>query len=72
MSDKLKPGDDRQSIGKITSVIKKLKEYSVEISGYNPLLSNIEGDFGIRAIRDINGVESIDCVTKTVTHTAFK
>lgn len=56
----------------VTDIIKKLKEYGVEIMGYDPLLGNIEGDFGIQAVHDLDNIENIDCIIVTVTHNAFK
>ncbi len=34
----------------VKEIIKELKEYGVEILGYDPLLNNIEQEFGIKAV----------------------
>jgi UDP-N-acetyl-D-galactosamine dehydrogenase len=48
------------------------QEYGVEIIGYDPLLNNIESDFGIQAVYDLKNAKDIDGVMVTVTHDAFK
>lgn len=52
-------------------IIKELKEYGVEILGYDPLLNNIDREFGIKAIRNIEQAKGIDCIILTVAHDAF-
>jgi UDPglucose 6-dehydrogenase/UDP-N-acetyl-D-galactosamine dehydrogenase len=62
--------DIRQS--PVKDIIKGLEEYGVEITGYDPLLSNIETDFGIPAVYDLEDAKDIDCVIVTVAHSAFR
>lgn len=62
--------DARESPAK--GLIKALKELGTEVYGYDPLLSNIEGEFGIEAINNLDSVRDVDCAILTVAHTAFK
>ena len=52
-------------------IIRQLKEYGVDIFGYDPLLNNIEQEFGIRALTSLESVSGIDCVVLTVAHEAL-
>jgi len=52
-------------------IIKELREYGVEILGYDPLLDNIENEFGIQAVSDVAEIKT-DGVILTVAHTAFQ
>jgi UDPglucose 6-dehydrogenase/UDP-N-acetyl-D-galactosamine dehydrogenase len=51
--------------------MKELKEFGVEVYGYDPLLSKeeIEG-FGVKALDEFN--EKVDCVIIAVAHNEFK
>ena len=62
--------DIRQS--PVNDIIKVLKEYGIEITGYDPLLSSIEADFGIPAINNLENANGFDCIIITVAHNAFK
>ena len=62
--------DTRETPAK--DIIKELKDYGVEILGYDPLLNNIDQEFGIKAIRNIEQAKGIDCIILTVAHDAFK
>ena len=62
--------DTRETPAK--EIIKELKEYGVEIFGYDPLLNNIEQDFAIKAIRNLGQAKNIDCLIFTIIHNAFK
>ena len=53
-------------------IIKELKEYGVEICGYDPLLNNIEQEFGIKAIADLEQAKDIDCLILAVVHNDFR
>ena len=62
--------DTRESpAGKI---INRLMEYGVEVVGYDPLLDDIEGEFGIKAVSSLESLQGIDCVIITVAHSAFR
>ncbi len=62
--------DTRETPAK--DIIKELKEYRVEILGYDPLLNNIDQEFGIKAITNIEQAKGIDGIILTVAHDAFK
>lgn len=62
--------DIRQS--PVKDIIKGLKEYGVEVIGYDPLISDIEKDFGIPAVDDLEDAKDIDGVIVTVAHNAFR
>ncbi|MCJ7791175.1 MAG: nucleotide sugar dehydrogenase, partial [Dehalococcoidia bacterium] len=55
----------------VKEMVKELKEFGVEVYGYDPLLDGIEHEFGIRAVSDIESLKGIDCVILAVTHKAF-
>jgi len=57
----------------VKEVIRELKEYGAEIWGYDPLLNNIDQEFGIKGIRNIEQAKKgVDCIILTVAHDAFK
>ena len=62
--------DTRESpAGKI---INRLRDYGVEVVGYDPLLDDIKGEFGIEGISSLESLQGIDCVIITVAHSAFR
>ncbi len=56
----------------VKELIKQLKDYGLEIFGYDPLLDNIEGEFGIKAVSDFEEIENVDGVILAVAHKAFQ
>ena len=56
----------------IKDIIKELKEYGVEILGYDPLLNNIEEEFTIKVIADLGQAKDVDCLIVSVVHDDFK
>ena len=63
----------------VKEIIKKLKEYGVELYGYDPLLNDIEHEFGIKPYdpRLLTAnyrlpTNQLDCVILAVVHDAFK
>jgi len=62
--------DTRETPSK--GIIKELRKYGVEIWGYDPLLDNIEAEFGIRAVRKLSGSPKVDVVVITVGNSSFK
>jgi UDPglucose 6-dehydrogenase/UDP-N-acetyl-D-galactosamine dehydrogenase len=56
----------------VKETIKELKEYGVEIYGYDPLLNDIEHEFGIKALSTLDDISGIDCVILAVAHQAFR
>ena len=55
----------------VREMVKELKEFGVDVYGYDPLLSKeeIEG-FGVKALDELNVKE--DCVIMAVAHDEFK
>jgi len=61
--------DTRES--PVREMVKELKEFGVEVYGYDPLLSREEiGGFGVKALDDFNVI--MDCVIVAVVHDEFK
>ena len=55
----------------VRGIIKEMKEFGIDILGFDPLLSRDEIEaFGIGAVEDLNGVNA-DCDIITVAHDAF-
>jgi UDP-N-acetyl-D-galactosamine dehydrogenase len=52
-------------------IIRELEEYGIDIIGYDPLLNNIEREFGIRALTSLKNTSGVDCVILTVAHKAL-
>jgi len=61
--------DTRETPAK--GLIKELKEYGVEIFGYDPLLKDIEDEFGIQVVPNLEEIK-VDCVILTVAHKVFR
>jgi UDP-N-acetyl-D-galactosamine dehydrogenase len=53
-------------------IIEGLKEYGVELYGYDPLISDIEQEFGIKAISNLRESTGIDCLVLAVNHDVFQ
>ena len=61
--------DTRESPAR--EMVKELKEFGVDVYGYDPLLSGEEIEaFGVKALDDLN--IKVDCVIVAVAHAAFK
>ena len=61
--------DTRES--PVREMVKKLKEFGIEIYGYDPLLTKEEIDgFGVKSLVDLN--VKVDCVVVVVAHNEFK
>jgi UDPglucose 6-dehydrogenase/UDP-N-acetyl-D-galactosamine dehydrogenase len=61
--------DTRES--PVREMVKELKEFCVEIYGYDPLLSKEEIEaFGVKSLDELN--MKVDCVIVAVAHDAFK
>ena len=61
--------DTRES--PVREIVKELKEFCVEVYGYDPLLSKEEIEwFGVKALDELN--VKVDCVIIAVAHDAFK
>ena len=53
-----------------SELIRELKGYGIEVLGYDPLLGDAEGEFGIRVVLNLNEVLGVDGVILTVAHDA--
>ena len=62
--------DTRES--PVKGIIKELKEFGIEIFGYDPLLDGIEDEFTIKAARDLKVIKKIDAVIVAVAHDEFR
>jgi len=62
--------DTRESPAR--GIIKELKEYGVEVFGYDPLVDDVKNEFGIEVIDDVKNAKNIDCVILTVAHDVFR
>ncbi len=62
--------DIRETPAKL--VTKELKEYGVDVYGYDPLLDNVEDEFGIKAVMNLTGKTTYDGIILTVVHEVFK
>ena len=56
----------------VKEVIRELKEYGVEIWGYDTFLNNIDREFSIKGIGNIEQAKDVDCIILTVAHDDFK
>ncbi|MFC2071872.1 nucleotide sugar dehydrogenase [Chloroflexota bacterium] len=56
----------------VRDLIRELREYGVEVYGYDPLVSDGEGDFGIRFIDTLFEVPKVDCIILTLVHSSFE
>ena len=55
----------------VKEIIKALQECEVEVFGYDPLLDNIENEFGIRVVSSFEEI-TVDGVILAVAHEAFR
>lgn len=64
--------DTRESPAR--GVINELKEFGVNIVGCDPLVGvkDIEDQFDINAVLDIENIKAVDCIILTVAHNQFK
>jgi UDP-N-acetyl-D-galactosamine dehydrogenase len=62
--------DTRETPAK--GIIKGLKEYGITVYGHDPLLDNIEAEFGIKPYDPRSSTNKVDCIILTVAHEAFK
>jgi UDPglucose 6-dehydrogenase/UDP-N-acetyl-D-galactosamine dehydrogenase len=61
--------DTRES--PVKEMVRELKEFCVDVYGYDPLLSREEiGGFGVKALNELN--IKVDCVIVAVAHDAFR
>jgi UDP-N-acetyl-D-galactosamine dehydrogenase len=55
----------------VKGIIRELKKYGVELYGYDPLLNNIEQEFGVKAISNPRELTGIDCLVLSACHDVF-
>ncbi len=53
-------------------IIKELREYGADIYGYDPLIDNIEHEFGIKSLSNITDAQDFDCIILAVAHESFR
>ena len=56
----------------VKELIKQLKGYGVKIFGYDPLLDNVEDEFGIMVVSHFEETPKVDSVILAVAHKAFQ
>jgi len=56
----------------VRGIIKELREYGIEVLGYDPLLDNIQDEFGINAVPSFKEAPKVDCVIITLVHKVFQ
>lgn len=56
----------------VREVIKELREYGIEVYGYDPLVKNGEKDFGIQFIQSLDESPKMDCLILILAHDVFK
>jgi UDPglucose 6-dehydrogenase/UDP-N-acetyl-D-galactosamine dehydrogenase len=56
----------------VRRIIKELKEFGVRIYGYDPLLENIEDEFAIEMVRNLQEVKRADAAILAVAHDEFR
>jgi UDP-N-acetyl-D-galactosamine dehydrogenase len=56
----------------IRDTIRELKDFEVELYGYDPLITDIDREFGIIPVVDIERLKGVDCIIMTVGHDIFK
>ncbi len=62
--------DTRES--PVKGIIKELKEFGIEVYGYDPLLDNAVDEFDMKVVKGLKEVPKVDAVIVTVAHDAFK
>jgi UDP-N-acetyl-D-galactosamine dehydrogenase len=55
----------------VKGIIRELKKYGVELYGYDPLLNNVEQEFGVKAISNPRKLTGIDCLVLSAGHDVF-
>ena len=56
----------------VKGIIKELRDYGVDIYGFDPLLASAEDEFEIKVVRNLAEAPKVDGVILTVGHNAFK
>ena len=56
----------------VVNLIKELKEYGINLIGFDPLLKSGEEEFDIEIVNSLNDINGIDALILTVGHDVFK
>jgi UDP-N-acetyl-D-galactosamine dehydrogenase len=56
----------------VRGIIRELREYGVDVYGYDPLISNGERDLGIKFIDNLAGATKMDGIILALVHDVFK
>ena len=56
----------------VKGIIEELREYGIEVFGHDPLLDNIEPEFGIQVVRQLGEGPKFDGIILAVDHDAFR
>ncbi len=62
--------DTRESPAK--EIIHELKEFGVDVYGYDPLLDEIEKEFPLKVVKKLSAIKNLDATIVTVYHDQFK
>jgi UDPglucose 6-dehydrogenase/UDP-N-acetyl-D-galactosamine dehydrogenase len=62
--------DTRESPAK--EIVTELAAYSIEVLGYDPHVDNIENEFGIKKMTNLNDISNLDAIILAVAHQAFR
>ncbi|MFC1940448.1 nucleotide sugar dehydrogenase [Chloroflexota bacterium] len=62
--------DTRES--PVKEIVKELKEFGVDVYGYDPVLEEGGDEFGVKLLKTWQGAEGIDAVIITVAHDRFR
>jgi UDPglucose 6-dehydrogenase/UDP-N-acetyl-D-galactosamine dehydrogenase len=62
--------DTRES--PVTAMIKELREFGIEVYGFDPLLDDIKSEFTIKVAKSLGKVQKYDAVILTVSHDKFR
>jgi UDPglucose 6-dehydrogenase/UDP-N-acetyl-D-galactosamine dehydrogenase len=62
--------DTRES--PVKRIIKELRNFGVDVCGYDPVLEGNGGEFAVNLVKSWQGIKGIDAVIVTVAHDQFK
>lgn len=56
----------------VREIIRELREYGVEMLGHDPFVEDIEAEFGIVAVGNVEDLLRVDAIVLAVAHSAFE
>jgi UDP-N-acetyl-D-mannosaminuronate dehydrogenase len=62
--------DTRETPAK--KIINELREYGIDLYGYDPLIKELSKEFGIKTVNSIGSLTDIDALILTVNHRIFR